>query len=266
MGISSTKLFFGDTPIDTYYIGDVQVSAFPKTPPTASRSGLVFDVDATKVESYSGSGSIWYSIGGGPNLEPFTGSGFAYEFPTYDSTNKEFNFNGSDTIIIGSFTSSLSTNTMIWWVKNGELDPDSEQSGAGINYGNYIVGGAQAQWRAMNYDEGDTRQFRMVNTGGGGSIYSEAQSSNEKYDLVVAIRQTANYKLYLNGVLQGALSGSVPGTVFNGGTYLAGTRFINTGNNPISRFTGSMSRIAVYNRVLSENEINDLYEAGRFGG
>lgn len=259
MSISQTQLFLGDTQLPFYYLGEQQVSLFPKTTPTSTRTGLVFDVDATKLDSYPGSGSTWNSIGGGPNIIAFTGS----TFPTWDGTNKQFNFNGTNNVLIGNFTSSISSSTMITWAKLGTTNPTGIAEGGGMNYGSRVVGGVQAGWNAISYDEGDSRKWRMVSTGGAGSVESAIQTDTV-YDLVAAVRSGVNYSLYVNGVLQGTTTAST--SSFTTGSYLVGSRFINTGNTPVGYFTGSISRVAVYDRALSEGEINDLYELGRFGG
>lgn len=269
MSTSNTRLFLGDTPIDFYYLGEEQTSSFPKTTPVATRSGLVFDVDATKVESYPGSGSVWYSIGGGPNLEPFTGSivSFGGTFPTYDATEQALDFNnGVNTdVLIGHFTSSLSTSTQIWWAKLNSLDQGAN-GGGGITYGDNLSGGAMARFQSISYDEVNSEKYRLLNTAGGDSIFAiDAETSIDKYDLLVAVRQTNNYRFYKNGVLQGTDT-SVTVTSYSNGIYVVGPRFIAATDNPLGRYSGLISRVAVYNRALSEDEINALYQVGRFGG
>jgi hypothetical protein len=261
MSIAQTQLFLGDTQIPFYYLGEQQVSLFPKSIPVATRTGLVFDIDATKLDSYPGSGSTWNSIGGGPNMIAFTSSAF----PTWDATNKQFNFNGFSDVLIGNFTSSITNSTMITWAKIGTTNPTGPAEGGGMNYGNRVVGGFQAFAEAISYDEpGVGNVWRMVSSGGGGSVQSSLQTDTA-YDLVAAVRENNNFKLYVNGVLQGTNAGALA-TTFTTGSYVVGSRFINSGNTPAGFFTGSISRVAVYNRVLSELEINDLYEATRFGG
>lgn len=262
MSIAQTKIFLGDTPIDFYYLGNEQVSAFPKSIPVAPRSGLVFDVDATKLDSYPGSGSTWNSIGGGPNIIAFTGS----TFPTWDATNKQFNFNGYSDVLIGNFTSSLNPTTMVSWMKLGTTNPTGSAEAGGWNYGDRVVGNQQAIWAAISYDEGNNSAWRMVSTGGGGSISSSIQTTTEEYDLVVAVRETNNFRLYVNAQLQGSITSSTTPIPFNTGSYVVGSRFIAPGNSPQGYFTGSISRVAVYNRALSIDEVNALYEVGRFGG
>lgn len=260
MPVSQTQLFLGDIQLPFYYLGEEQVSLFPKTTPIVTRTGLVFDIDATKLDSYPGSGSTWNSIGGGPNMIAFTSSAF----PTWDATNKQFNFNGYDNVLIGNFTSSISSSTMITWAKIGTTNPTGSAEGGGMNYGSRVVGNVQANWNAISYDEaGVGNRWRMVSAGGFGAIESVIQTDTV-YDLVAAVRDGVNYSLYVNGVLQGIAT--APASSFTTGSYLVGSRFINTGNTPVGYFTGSISRVAVYDRALSQGEINDLYELGRFGG
>lgn len=262
MGVATTRMFLGDQPVDFYYLGETQAALFPKSEPVATRNGLVFDVDATKLNSYPGSGSTWNSIGGGPNVIAFTGS----TFPTYDATNKTFNFNGSSDVLIGNFTSSLTDSTMITWIKLGIVDPTGAAEGAGMNYGNRVVGNVQEPWQAISYDESNEKKWRMVSTGGGGAIASTPQTTDAEYDLVVAVRATNNFRLYVNAQLQGSITSSVNPLTLITGSYVIGSRFINNPNSPAGYFSGSISRVAVYNRVLSVDEVNALYEVGRFGG
>jgi hypothetical protein len=260
MAIKTTQIFLGDTQIPFYYLGDTQVGLFPKSEPSVPRNGLVFDIDATKASSYPGSGSTWFSIGGGPDVVPFTSS----IFPTWDGTNKQFNFNGSSNVLIGNFTSSLTTNTMITWIRVGTINPTGAAEGGGMNYGNRIISNAQANWNAISYDEGNTR-FRMVSAGGVNAVDANIQTNTE-YELIAAVRESGSFRIYVNGVLEGTNTSLSPDAGFISGSYLIGSRFISNPNTPQGYFTGSISRVAVYDRVLNTEEINGLYEVGRFGG
>lgn len=262
MGVATTRMFLGDKPVDFYYLGENQAGLFPKSEPVAPRNGLVFDIDATKNNSYPGSGSTWFSVGGGPDVIAFTGSAF----PTWDATNKTFNFNGTSNVLIGNFTSSLTDSTMVTWIKLGIVDPTGAAEGGGMNYGQRVVGNVQNIWQAISYDESNEKKWRMVSTGGGGAIASTAQTTDAEYDLVVAVRATDNFRLYVNAQLQGEITSSIVPLNLITGSYIVGSRFINTGNSPAGYFSGSISRVAVYNRVLSVDEVNALYEVGRFGG
>jgi len=260
MATQTTQVFLGSTPIPFYYLGENQVGLFPKSEPTVTRSGLVFDIDATKASSYPGSGSTWFSIGGGPDVVAFTGSAF----PTWDNTNKQFDFNGSSNTLIGNFTSSLTTTTMITWIRVGTINPTGAAEGGGMNYGSRVVSNAQAAFNAISYDEGNTR-FRMVTQGGANDVDANIQT-NTDYELLAAVRESGSYRIYVNGALEGTNTTLSPDAGTVSGSYVIGSRFIANPNAPQGFFTGSISRVAVYNRVLTEDEISVLYEVGRFGG
>jgi hypothetical protein len=260
MATKTTQIFLGSTSIPFYYLGEDQVGLFPKSEPSVPRDGLIFDIDATKASSYPGSGSTWFSIGGGPDVIPFTGSAF----PTWDATNKQFNFNGSSNTLIGNFTSSIGTNTMITWIRVGTIDPTGAAEGGGMNYGSRVVSNAQAAFNAISYDEANTR-FRMVSTGGANAVNANIQTNTE-YELIAAVRESGSFRIYVNGALEGTNTSLSPDAGFVSGSYIIGSRFIGPLNTPQGYFTGSISRVAVYNRVLNTEEINGLYEIGRFGG
>lgn len=274
-------MFLGDTPIDFYYLGEQQISYEPKSVSTIPTNGLIYLFDATNVDSYPGSGSIWYDLS--PNklwASTFSSS----VFPTYDVTNKEFDFNGSNNALMAAITSSVATGskisnfTQIMWVKlNGN------QTGSAIGMCNiqsskiYYQPAPTADFDAISFND-DSNNWRLIGTYGERSVSSSfVETVFNDYLMIAATRTSGanNYKILRNGANVIASSGSYTPTLYTASA--DATIYSSIGNrvfNPVSNtwinsegawFSGSLSSIMMYNRVLSDDELNQIYNTGRAG-
>ncbi|HUZ38225.1 MAG TPA: LamG-like jellyroll fold domain-containing protein, partial [Streptosporangiaceae bacterium] len=73
---------------------------------------------------------------------------------------------------------------------------------------------------------------------------------------------TGTMTLYVNGTAQGTATDTTP-YVANGPTVMGRGQYV---GSPVDWFTGSISDMQVYQRVLSPSEISGLYQSGRDGG
>ena len=110
MATQTTQIFLGSTPIPFYYVGENQVGLFPETQTTIPTNGLIYLFDATNVGSYPGSGSQWNDLTANKIVASIFSSSV---FPTWDNTNKEFDFNGTSQALLANISSSVATGSKI---------------------------------------------------------------------------------------------------------------------------------------------------------
>lgn len=137
-------------------------------------------------------------------------------------------------------------------VKVGISDEDE-----GVGNGNgYAVGFGDRFEVATNQVTGLFEGRRWIHNGG-------AVPSAGVHHLAMSIDGAGTARIYLDGALLGAYSGSVPyapGAGVHVGGYWAGTN----SSAPISRhFTGGIDEVAIYDKVLSASRILAHYRAGR---
>jgi len=273
MATKTTQIFLGDTPIPFYYVGEDQVGLFPTTQTSLPLNGLIYAFDATNVESYPGSGSIWYDLS--PNrvfAAPFSSS----TFPTFNSTNSEFTFNGTNQALMATISSSIATGsriadfTQITWVKLPDVQTGTERGLVNLQFGT----SAGVNFDAISFNQ-DSDLWRLTSDNLNRNVNATQGSTFEQYSMITATRAagTGNFKVYRNTTLIG--SGSFTpleyGALASNNLYSTiGQRFFNTtGGLPAFAadgwISGSVSSVILYNRALSEVEIANIFEAGRTG-
>jgi len=273
MPTQSTQIFLGDTPVPFYYLGDTQMGVNPTSVTSLPLNGLIYAFDATNPQSYPGSGSIWYDLS--PNrvfAAPFSSS----TFPTYNSTNKEFNFNGTNQALMAPISSSIATGsritdfTQITWVKLPDV-----QTGTGRGLVNLQFGSsAGINFDAISFDQ-DINIWRLTSDNNNRNVNAIEGSTFEQYSMITATRESGsgNFRVYRNTTLIGSSSFTpvnYVGVVENSIYSTVGQRFYNTtGGTPAwasdGWISGSVSSVILYNRVLTSTEIANIWGAGRNG-
>jgi hypothetical protein len=272
MAIATTQVFLGDTPIPFYYIGEEQVGLFPQTQTSIPTNGLIYLFDATNVNSYPGSGSQWNDL----TINRLAASPFSSSaFPTWDNTNKEFNFNGTNQALIANISSSIYTGsiikdfTQIMWMKiPGTQGGDSRgtvglQTSIGVTVFDSITWNDNTNaWRLQSNDN-----FRNA-----ASVQTETVFNT--YYMMSATRTsgTDNFKLYKDTsiIATGSFTPVTYTATVSSEVYSAfGQRLYNTAGTPNwasdGWWSGSLSSVILYNRALSDAEIAQIYNAGRTG-
>ncbi len=224
--------------------------------PTVVGGGLVLNLDAGNVSSYSGSGTSWLDLSGRSN------NGTLINGPTFNSSNGgSIVFDGSNDYVNVPYASSLDTPT-------------------GATYEMWIyptAGNAEFLSRGTS-DSGatpDNPRFYCSNTGSiyfdwsrpGTDVWGDISGAtmNAWNCVVVTAKPNENMKLYINSVFKG-----INGT---GGTF---QNVIPNTSDPIQigaatwiprYFGGRIAIVRLYNRVLDLSEIRQNYDAvrGRFG-
>jgi hypothetical protein len=267
MPTQSTQIFLGNTQIPFYYIGDTQVGANPISVPPFNQNGLIAYFNAGNISSYPTSGSVWYDISGrGLQAKPVSGS----TFPTFDSSNKTFVFNGTSDVVSATFTtSSLTNQTQITWLKLATNTP----TGSGVSN----IGSAPDQaagveqptitFDGISYDEANDQKFRAQSANGVRTITAGTATTNTtEYFMVSRTIQsgpsTGSLILYVNNAV--SASGTQQPIAYSGSLQVViGNRFLNDPNwASDGYFSGSISSYLLYNRILSSNEITELYNLG----
>jgi hypothetical protein len=272
MAIQATQMFLGDTPIPFYYVGEDQVGLFPETQTSIPTNGLIYLFDATNANSYPGSGSQWNDL----SINRMVASTFSSSvFPTWDNTNKEFDFNGSSQALLAPISSSITTGSRItdfsqlMWMKM--------PTPAGNPQGVLGVVGLElplsSQFDATSFVSG-SNVWRLQSDNNARNVSSvQTETVYNQYFLISATRSsgTNNFKIYKDTSLIAtgsytpilyATTGSIP--IYS----VIGQRFFNgtAGNWPSDGWwSGSLSSVMLYNRVLSDAEIAQIYNAGRTG-
>jgi hypothetical protein len=208
------------------------------------RDGLVLNLDSAKRDSYPETGTIWYDLSGNSY------NGVLTNGPTYNKSNGgSIVFDGSnDCVVINSNSNILSKTayTKISWFYITSY------------FYNIISGGNSGQhafWLA------GTTNLRAGHNGSWNTVVSTTSLSlNTWYFGAVTFNTTTGWKLYVNGV-QESTSNST--TTYTGNDEILIGAF-STGANV---FAGRISVVQVYNRVLSDSEILQNYNAfkGRYG-
>jgi len=220
---------------------------------TVVTNGLVFNFDAKNIKSYPGTGTSVY------DLITRTVVGETVASPTFNS-NGSFSFNGSTQAIIFPENSLLNTQsqTVEVWCNPTNITHNGflfEKGNVNTQYNLFILGGNQGiYWRhRLN---GSLSDLVFIGTG---IVIPNA------WNHIVGTFVSGNRRTYVNGILRA--SDSATGTV---ATNTNGSSIgVYGGYNGVRDFwyNGSISNVKVYNRALSETEIQQNFNAlrGRFG-
>lgn len=224
------------------------------------KNGLLAWYDAGSNLSYNGSGTTWYDLSpNGFNLVAVSGS----VFPTWDGVNREFDFNGSSNALIMPTrynTGSLIVTTQVAWVKTAKLGAVANggyafmQDSAGNNKFDSLAYGNQGTGWTMASDNVER------------PLSSNVTESVEQFVMITGVRNTGTngLKLYRNGANQIA-QGSFSLETYTNVLFGVGANYLASVPSPVFNgfFSGSISMYAVYNRALSTDEINTIYNMGR---
>ena len=224
--------------------------------PNTVTDGLVVAVDAANLKSYQSGSLIWYDKSGRGKNGTLTNG------PTYSTNNGGvINFDGvNDTVDFGTgdtFFDLPSFTIDIWFQSRGTVPTTGTTPGLfGFTYGIRSYFGAANQI-SFGISSGST--FQYINA----TVSSSLRDDGLWYNGVFQASPTTSY-LYLNGSLIGSRAVTWLGnTIYPTNTWRLGR----DNNNSNQFFTGSMASYKMYNRVLSQAEILQNYNAtkGRFG-
>ena len=218
--------------------------------PSIVTSGLVLDLDAVNSKSYSGSGTTWNDLSGNSKTGTLVSS------PTYNA-NGVFSFSGSNNITIPAvLPAGTSKYTMgAWWypTTSGYQVVYEQNSASVINNKRSAILILSTVW-GFNGENNDAHDKVPV-------------VLNRWVNGVITVDTTDGVnpvKIYENGQLywQGNTGGGAVNLNMGDGASSVAKKI--TGSE---YFTGTISTVNVYNRVLTDNEILQNFNAlrGRYG-
>ena len=206
--------------------------------------GLILYLDAGYKSSYSGSGTTWYDVSGYGNNGTLTNG------PTFNSSNGgNIVFDGTnDYVKVSSFPVPVQGPGTIsffgyYSLVSGVLNVITIISG-----NNAIQIGIRSNGIVWGY--------------GGGTLLSYTIPTINQIAQWTVTFNGSNIKVFINGVLNNSTT-TASNQVGSNSTFYIGT-FIDAG---LEAFPGAIYECQVYNRVLSDNEISQNYNAqkGRYG-
>lgn len=214
------------------------------------KDGLVFDLDAAKLESYPRTGTSWIDISGNRN------NGTLLNGPTYNSQNGgSIILDGvNDNIIVPYNTIMDPTNgiTLETWINPISI--------TGITFMEiFRKENANARQLFSFQSTGTILSFGTYTTVNG---YTELDVSINSTDYVnqwvhiVASYTSGNKSIYRNGVLIGSQS-SITGNLVQG----IANYYIGSFNNGSEFFNGKISMFKQYNKGLTASEVLQNYNA-----
>ena len=215
--------------------------------------GLSLLLDAANVKSYPGSGTSWYDLSGNDNTGTLTNG------PTYNSGGY-ISFDGTNDYVLvpDDATLRLSVDGITYgcWLR--------KDSGDAYDY--YMKKTSEYMLRTPNDSEGgDLEGFVYLDVNGDGSVQAEprvqtgANLADDTWTFVMVTWDSdGSYLIYING----ALSASNTKT----GTIITSTNNLNIGGDGAGYPDNDIAMAFVYQRALSADEIEDIYEGtrGRF--
>lgn len=230
--------------------------------------GMILNLDAAKLQSYSGSGTNWVnlinnSISGGTltNGPTLTGSGKNLAI-TFDGTNDYTEV--LDNSIIDFGTSNFTSN--IWIYPNSSLTSNTEfgvinknngfqnSTGWGLELSTYTVTSPYQKLRLEGFNSG---QSSWENSNVIGFVRTEIWSN------VNLIRTGNKFELYINGSLSGTKINSNVGLNVDNSVNLT----LGKSSTWQSYFKGNISNFNLFNRALSPFDIFQNFNAykSRYG-
>jgi hypothetical protein len=234
---------------------------------SAGDADFLLNLDAANSSSYGGSGSTWADISGNGNngtltnrssSNPAWNSGGWFEF-TGSNAYGTYQNGGYVSTIDGAFSRVQSQNrvTLSVWVY------PTENSYPMIIAGNSYDGSTGYQGYQIWLYNGSLYGRITVNNS---TTYVDISASASYYSWnhCVLTYDGSNARFYLNDTLVGtsAISGTINN--FSPNRFLIGAQYNSQGaTNTAEFFTGYISKVRLYSRVLSGPERSAIYNAGR---
>lgn len=236
-------------------------------------SGTVLYLDAGNTTSYSGSGSSWTDISGRNLPTSIAPTGLPAQFNNGPSSCASPTYSGD---VLGSFNFTRSNKTCAFvtnfgfhpiytaqvWVKRDGTQNDYATiiSTPWPGWGNQIA-------ISLHWINSTKIQAGVYKNGGWGTFTSEVEVPNLTWTFVTITFDGSTISLMVNGSVASKNAGTPDATValtssLNNTGLFIGKRF----DGDVDYINGSVASIRIYNRVLSDAEILQNYNAtkGRF--
>ncbi|MEY3561804.1 MAG: hypothetical protein RL068_956 [Actinomycetota bacterium] len=223
-------------------------------------SGLTVALDASNPSSYGGTGSTWTDLAGTQQNVTFKygASPVTNSSPTFSSTApKSFGFS-STSKDFGEFSGTTlfnsTANTKVIWFRPDALTQVNNLISSRNNDAHALFGGGTApQCTATgdNLASGHNGQWVTVRS-------EECLESGQWQMAVVTFDNTSGWKMYRNGLIVGTSSDTAVISALNASYTTQIGKYSSSDNY---YFDGRIAQLYVYDRVLSADEINEIYDA-----
>lgn len=226
--------------------------------PKISSDGLVLALDAANKKSYPGSGTLWNDMSSNGFVGTLTNG------PTFSQSNFGFiNFDGSNdyvenigTVSSFSFIQNTGVYTISAWAKPSSLGSQK------FLMGNNVVSGYYS--RGFSVIANSINGLGLNIYGAGNTIlikYADSYFTDTNWVNIACVGNGTSCQFYKNGSAFGS-SSNLFGALSSGDSSnnLAVGR---TNNYNASYWSGGISTVLIYNRVLTAAEINRNFNAMR---
>lgn len=208
--------------------------------PRIVTDGIVSYHDFVNTKCYPGSGTTSRDLVGS-NTTTFSGA-------TY--TNGYVTFNGTTDFIAYGNVSLGNTFTIHTFMRHNTA------GGEGVLFG--LDANGADNWFSISSNKVYVFATQIADVNNFGTIGNTTLASNVWYGVAMSIN-TSTVKVYVNG----RLDGSTTAAFTIGGWTSSYSALGRRGSIAQRYFNGSMGSIALYNRTLSDNEVLQVFEAGK---
>lgn len=188
----------------------------------------------------------------------------------FGSLNSAYSFDGIDDYIEKKNPSDaldIADNswTISAWIKTTDTDHDKKiihryeagWSGSSTNSGSYALSAMKTNIAYFSVVVGNTE----ISTGVGDQTQTVNIADGNWHHIVAMLnRELSSLKIYVDGVYKNSNMIDIEGSTPNSGAPLEiGRKFIEGWGSPNGYYLGSIDNIRIYNRALSDDEINELF-------
>ena len=226
--------------------------------PKTVTDGLILALDAANHKSYPGSGTSCYDLNSGGYVGTLTNG------PVHNTTH--FTFDGLNESIRFGDILDMNTNpfTINVWARKTADSPSDAYGGVLVSKGSFGAGltGYSTYILETTYNSGQSGfQVRAANAYG---VLSGNTIPNNEWILYTGIRDTINTEVrhYQNGVLKATTDAPNTQDLDNVFDWVVGAlNAASPGSTYYRHFKGDISKVDMYNRVLSQQEILQNYNS-----
>jgi hypothetical protein len=212
-------------------------------------NGIIVNLDAGNVASYPGTGTTWTDLSGNGNNGTLI-NGVGYN--ALNGGSLVFNGINQGVSLLGASTLSVNQMTVSSW----NYSADYAQSG--FMFEKTTNGQVNTQY-SLFYNNNNLLYYRTVGLTPGDLTVNRITAGvlNNQWNNVVATYDGSSKKIYVNGVLKATIN--VTGTLVSNTT---GASYIGIfGSFAGYPFNGKIAHTSVYNRALSDSEIQQNFNA-----
>ena len=239
----------------TYFAGQSDKMVLNRDYEGIVTDGLVFNLDAGFTPSYPKNGTTWYDVSTNTNNGTFNNG------PTFSTSGGgSIGFDGSDDYVDcgdNSITKPTGEMTISYWLYG--------YNGNGNAGGVGTMGGGGSRGYLLGPRNVGTFYFYISSSSTSLHSVTYTDSNLTGWNHIVGIYKPSEYiKLYINGVLVGESTSSIPSSQYqgNGISFKIGNRGDGTGQR-----AGYVGNVQIYHKSLSSQEVLQNYntQKGRFG-